>query len=136
VEWRRDIALVRKEVSRNQHRLWFPDPKNRGFWQSYPRATARSGRAMSRAAVAWSRMVAIGSDAWSSGQHGERFCVPARLAACADLKIQRKPDENDAGCGEPRHLPTPISPVLPSDHPSGKAGGEFRLRYRIRPLKP
>jgi hypothetical protein len=68
-----------------------------------------------------SRVVAIAPEAPFGKGHGERSCVSARIAMCTGLKIQRKHDENDAGRREPRQLPTPISAVVPSDHPIGQS---------------
>jgi hypothetical protein len=113
------MALVRTEVSRDRYRLWFAQPKDRDFRQDCRRAAAWSRQAVFGTTMARRCVVPIDLDVQSSGRHGERFCVPARLAVRADLKIQRKPDENNAGRREPRQLPALVLPVRPSDHSLG-----------------
>jgi hypothetical protein len=72
-------------------------------------------------AMPLSRVVAIAPEAPFSEGHGERSRVSARIAMCTGLEVEREPDKNDAGRREPRQLPTPILPFLPSDHPIGQS---------------
>jgi hypothetical protein len=116
VEWRTDGPLIGKEIGSGQHRRLFADPKARSFRQGYGRAAARSGRAMLRMGVARNRVVAINLDARASGGHGERFCMSAHLSVCADVRIERKRDQDDAGGRESRQPLAFASPVLPPDH--------------------
>jgi hypothetical protein len=116
MEWRTDVALVREEVNRDQHRLWFPDPDYRGFRQGDGRAAARSGWAMSGAATAWRRVVVIEIDVSSGGGRGKRSSNRAEITACAGVRAQDQPKDQDTGRREPRRPPISTSSTLTPDH--------------------
>ena len=90
---------------------------------------------MSRAAMAWGRVVVICSEIEVECRDLDQACRFAQIAIRAGMKVQQKPGDDDPRRREPGEAAAPILPVLPSVHRSGRAGDALGYAVLVRPLK-
>jgi hypothetical protein len=108
VEWRTDGSVTREEIGAGPHPHLSGDPNGCCIRQGHGRAAVRSRRAVLPAVMPHGRMVAIEAEAQASNRYGDRSKVSACIAVCLRMKIERDPDQDDAGRCKSKQPPMPV----------------------------